>query len=153
MEYSLDTSAVLNTWRRHYPPDLFPSLRERLESLIDSGTAVATEEVMEELKRKDDEVHAWAAQHPSMFVPIDEIIQYRVLEIMSEFPRLVDNRSNRSGADPFVVALAQIYDLTVVTYEEPTRSTNRPKIPDVCSSLNLRCIRMIDLMREQGWSM
>lgn len=153
MEYSFDTSAILNTWRRHYPPDLFPTLWERLESLIDSGTAVATEEVLEELRRKDDEIHGWAVRHRSMFIPIDELIQYRVLDVMSEFPRLVDNRSNRSGADPFVIALAQLHDLTVVTYEESTNSLRRPKIPDVCARLNLRCIKMVDLIREQGWTM
>ena len=152
MEYSFDTSAILNTWRRHYPPDLFPTLWEKLESLIDSGIAVATEEVLEELRRKDDEIYNWATRHSDMFIPIDEMIQYRVLGVMNEFPRLVDNQTNRSGADPFVVALAQLHDLTVVTYEERTHSARRPKIPDVCDSLNLRCITVVDLVREQGWA-
>ena len=122
-----------------------------MESLIASGSAVATEAVLWELEKKDDEIHEWAVTRIEMFVPIDEFIQYSVTDILREFPRLLDNRSNRSGADPFVIGLAHMNDLTVVTYEEKTNSLQRPNIPDVCEGLGVRCINLVELVREQGW--
>lgn len=37
MRYSIDTSAILDGWRRHYPPDVFPGLWTRMEGLIVAG--------------------------------------------------------------------------------------------------------------------
>ena len=151
MDYSFDTSAIVNAWRRYYPPDLFPSLWANLESLIEDESAVATEAVLWELEQKDDEILKWALQRRHFFILVDETLQYAVREILRDFPRLLDNRSNRSGADPFVIALAQVYNLTVVTYERQTNSLQRPNIPDVCDTLNVRCIDVLELVRERGW--
>jgi hypothetical protein len=63
---------------------------------------------------------------------------------------LINPNTGRSGADPFVIALAQVNNCAVVT-EEKARPT-RPKIPDVCAGLGLRCINMLDLMRQERWS-
>ena len=60
MIYSIDTSALLDGWRRHYPPDVFVSVWERIEGLIAGGELRATEEVRIELERKDDDVFKWA---------------------------------------------------------------------------------------------
>jgi hypothetical protein len=34
LKYSLDTSAILEAWRRRYPPDVFPVVWRRIEDLI-----------------------------------------------------------------------------------------------------------------------
>lgn len=151
MTYSLDTSAILNTWWKFYPPDIFPSLWIRLDNLIENQELVASEEVLFELERKDDEVYRWALDRVSMFVTTDEEIQQTVTSILSGFPRLVDTRKNRSGADPFVIAVAQIKGGTVVTYERRSSSELRPHIPDVCEGLGVRSIDVLALIREQGW--
>lgn len=153
MLYSFDTSAFLNSWNRYYPPDLFPSLWERFDDLIKSGNIIATEEVLIELERKDDDIYRWALDRRQMFVPMYGDIQQAAISILAQYPRLIDNRRNRSGADPFVIALAQIQmeDCAVVTYETHSDSQNRPRIPDVCAALGIRCINVRQLIQEQGW--
>ena len=151
MKYSIDTSALLEGWRRFYPPDVFPALWEKLEELIESGELRATEEVFHEIERKDDELHKWVRDHANMFIPLDEQIQIAVLEILQDHKRLLDTRKNRSGADPFVIALAKLEACTVVTNERATNSENKPNIPDVCSALGIRAINLLELIREQGW--
>lgn len=153
MLYSFDTSAFLNSWNRYYPPDLFPSLWERFDDLINSGNIIATEEVFIELERKDDDVHRWALERKKMFVPMYGDIQQAAISILAQYPRLIDNRRNRSGADPFVIALAQtrMEDCAVVTYETHSDSPDRPRIPDVCAALGIRCINVPDLIQEEGW--
>lgn len=151
MKYSIDTSAILDGWRRYYPPDVMPAFWERVDILIDSGHLRATEEVLIELKKKDDAVHAWAKDRPKLFVPLDEEIQLRVASLLSAHRKLIDTRKNRSGADPFVIALAHSNSCTVITGESPSNSQKRPRIPDVCRALSIPTMPLIELMRTEGW--
>jgi len=151
VKYSIDTSAILDGWVRYYPPDVFPSLWTRLEGLISEGRLVATEEVLTELAKKSDEVHAWAKNQEKLFVPIDEPTQLSVANILSRFPRLVNSQRNRSMADPWVIALAQVNGYIVVTGENESGNLNRPKIPDVCKQLGIRPLTLLKLFRRENW--
>lgn len=152
MKYSIDTSAILDAWRRRYPPDVFPAVWVRFDEVIDAGDLKASEEVLLELEKRDDEVHEWAkARKAKMFVPIDEEQQQHVSSILGNHERLVDTRKNRSAADPFVIALAMAQECAVVTAEAATGKADRPNIPDVCSSMGVRSVTLLELFREQGW--
>jgi hypothetical protein len=152
LKYSIDTSALLDGWVRYYPPDAFPGLWVRIEKLIEDGDLRATEEVLHELEVKDDDVYAWAKERKDgLSVPIDDRIQPAVAAILEDFEKLLDTRKNRSAADPFVIALAQIEGCMVVTGEGTTGNLNRPNIPDVCSGLGVPCISLLQLIRREGW--
>lgn len=151
MTFSFDTSSILHAWRRAYPPEVFPALWQRIDGLIEQGQMIASEEVLVELERVDDEVHGWALQRPAMFVPTDDAAQLAVQEILRSHRGLVDPARPRLGADPFVIALARIRGCTVVTQETPTGNPVRPKIPDVCGALGIRCVNVLRFLREQGW--
>lgn len=153
MGYSFDTCAFVEGWDRSYPPDLFPSLWAKIEQLIDAGILVASEEVMEELGKKNDDVLAWAKERRHMFRPLTEEIQKVASEILlqEKFARLVDSRTDRSRADPFVIALAKVEDHTVVTEEKNFGTPSRPRIPIVCKHFGIPCIKLLQFIREQGW--
>jgi len=151
LKYSIDTSAILDGWRRHYPPDTFPGVWKRIDELIETEHLAATEEVLHELSKKDDEVYAWAKKRGKMFIPIDDRIQPAVTQILSRFEKLLDTRKNRSAADPFVIALAQLEGCRVVSGEGLTGSMSRPNIPDVCAELNIPCISLLQMIRNEGW--
>ena len=79
MKYSIDTSAILHAWRRSYPPKNFPLFWQKIDALIKKGELKATEEVLVELEKKDDDVHKWVrARKGTMIVPIDTAIQSAV---------------------------------------------------------------------------
>lgn len=150
--YVFDTCAILETWVRNFPRDVAPGLWERLEGLIDQGTIVAPDEVFEEIAKKEDEVHEWAkARRDRLFVPIDDAQAACVREIVNGYPNIL--RSGRNRADPFVVALAQVRGLTVVTEEGLDGSDRRPKIPYVCGLRSVACTNVVGLMREQEWEL
>lgn len=115
MSFSIDTSAVIRLRREDYPPDVFPGLWKQLDRLFHNGRIVAPDEVLRELHQKDDDVHAWAVAQSGMFVPLDEGIQKAVADTMSRCPALVKPSERRGKADPFVIALARVRNLTVVT--------------------------------------
>jgi hypothetical protein len=106
--------------------------------------------VQVELERQDDDLLKWAAEQAGLFLEVDAALQQRVRDILAAYPNLIDPNRGRSGADPFVIALAQVNGCAVVT-EEKARSVINPKIPDVCSSLGVTCINMLAVIREQGW--
>lgn len=152
MIYCIDTSALMDAWARWYPRDVFPTLWDNLDSLIEDGRLISSEEVLQELERKEgDALHQWARHRSRLFAPLDEGIQRAVSVIMANHPRLVDGRTGKSYADPFVIATAQVRKSTVVTGERPTGNPNRPKIPDVCKRLGIRCISFTDLIRQERW--
>lgn len=153
MKYSLDTSSLIAAWRDKYPPDMFPPVWERLEGLIAQGDLRASEEVLEELKKKDDALLDWAKDQDELFIPTKEEIQREVRLILRDHKKLIDTRATRSSADPFVVALAKAKDAMVVTNEQPTYSPNRPHIPDVCDSYEIECLSMLDMLRADGFSL
>jgi hypothetical protein len=153
VKYSVDTSSLISGFRDRFPYEIVPSFWTRdVPGLVGSGDLRATEEVREELRVQDDELLAFVADLEGFFVAIDEPIQVAVLEVLERFPRLL--HAGRSGADPFVIALAMVNDRCSVVCEE-TRTgpeSTVPRIPNVCDELGLRCMRLLELVREEGWT-
>jgi hypothetical protein len=123
---------------------------QKLEAMVADETLIASSEVLVELKRKDDEVYKWCKRQARMFVALDEEIQKEVKKILAAHQRLIDTRNGRSGADPFVIALAKIRNAAVLTDEKPSNSVDRPKIPDVCKALGIECCRLSEVFERAG---
>lgn len=151
MIYCIDSSAWLDGWVRDYPQDVFPTLWDKLAERVSDGVLKCSEEVYVELKKKDDGIYDWLKARKEVVVPIDQPIQEIVSELLERYPRLVDTHRNRSQADPFVIATAEILQGVVVTGEKPRGNLEVPKIPDVCDARNIRCISFLEMLRELGW--
>lgn len=151
--YSVDTSALIHAWRRAYPPKNFVSFWEKLDQYIADGVVLASVEVRAELKKKDDEIHAWCEQSPAKFcVELDDEQQEHLADIMGKYPRLVDTVKGRSECDPFVIALARSYSppLTVISQEGPGKKDS-PKIPDVCRLEGIECLTLVEFIQAEDW--
>ncbi|MEU3114716.1 DUF4411 family protein [Micromonospora chalcea] len=150
--YSIDTSSIIEAWHRRYPQDVFPGLWQGIDELVSLGRLLASEEVRQELKKKDDELYAWAKERPQLFCEADLDNQLAVRSVLQAHPRLVNTQKGRSQADPFVIALARVRKCTVVTNEVALGSLERPRIPDVCKALGISCIDFLGLIRAERWS-
>lgn len=149
--FSIDTSAILDGWRRYYPPATFPGVWTKIDDLITAGQLRASVAVLKELEKRDDELLAWAKNRPTLFVEIDEDVQMHLKKVMTNHGRLVEQAKGRSGADPFVIALAMKYQCSVVTGEKPTGKIEKPKIPDVCNALGLQWMSLLEMMQKLEW--
>jgi len=149
--YSVDTSAFLDAWVRYYPPDVFPGIWEQMDGAAKGTILYVSDEVLNELEKKDDGAHKWIKARPGIVVALVPEIENHVQEIMKRYPRLVDTKKGRSVGDPFVIAIARVNKLTVITGENPTGVIAKPRIPDVCADLGVRWIRILDFFREQKW--
>lgn len=152
MIYCADTNAFIEGWVRSYPIEVFPRLWKGLEGLVAEGRLISPDEVKRELHRRTDTLLEWAKQQEGLFLPLEDDVQEALAEIMQGFPRLVDTRRNRSGADPFVIALAKVRGATVLTQETHSNSASRPRIPDVCDALGVKHVDLLTLIRREKWT-
>jgi len=108
--------------------------------------------VRHELDVAEDEVKEWVRSQHGLFVPLDKAQTDEVTRIQEDFDDLVDHRKNKSGADPFVIALARVQGHTVVTLETMAAPNERTRIPNVCAKYGMQCIDLIGLMDLEGWT-
>ncbi len=150
--YCCDTSSLLHAWRRAYPPKSFKSFWARIDNLIESGRLISSIEVFNELKKKDDDVAEWAKDRKAAFLEIDDDVQEAMGFVMGKYPRLVDTVKGKSGADPFVIALAMSSNpQRIVLHQEIGGSLKSPKIPFVCEAENVKQIDLLALIDQEGW--
>jgi hypothetical protein len=148
--YSIDSSGILDLFR-YYPPDVFPTIWTQMDAAARGEIIFAIDEVYRELEKKDDVAFQWLKARRTMIVGLDAEIQQRVAAILAVYPRLVDTRKNRSAGDPFVIALAQVRGLSVVTGERSSGTIAKPNIPDVCGVLGIPCMNVLAMFRSEGW--
>ena len=154
--YCVDTSALVHAWVRTYPIRHFQPFWEKIDELIDSERLISSLEVLEELEKKDDDLLAWSKERDQIFIDIEgDDLQLKMAELLGKYPRLVDTRKNRSMADPFVIALATLYDpqLVVITQEGASNNRDKPRMPDVCVAEGIECITVLELITREDWIM
>jgi Domain of unknown function (DUF4411) len=152
--YCIDTSALIAAWQERYPIENFPPFWNRVDGLIAAGRLTAPVEVLRETGRRSDELHAWLNARKEMFRELEAAIQIEAANVLARFPRLVGERRLRTSADPFVIALARVAQMQIVTEEKPQGTLPRPNIPDVCTALGMRpCMGLLELIRAERWVM
>jgi hypothetical protein len=149
--YCIDTSSLIAAWEERYPIDHFPKFWRFMDGAIQAGRIVAPRAVHDETKKKSEELHAWLNDRNQMFLDLDEPTQRELKAILAKHQRLVAEKKQRFAADPFIIAVAKLQSLTIVTEERPTGNMNRPNIPDVCNDYGLTYINLLRLIRAEGW--
>ena len=151
MAYCIDTSSLIAAWQERYPIENFPSFWTRIDQLIQEERLISPVDVLNEIAKRSDELHAWLKERRSMFRELDDAVQIEAASILSKFPRLVGQKKLRTSADPFVIAMARVQGFQIVTDEKPTGSMARPNIPDVCAELQMSTIGLLQLIRAEKW--
>ena len=151
--YSVDTSALIDGLERDYPEDVFPELWVKVDELVAAGRFFISEEVFEEVKKKDAVVKAWCSglRESRIVIPTDAAIVAETQRILDVYPRLVMQMKGRNRADPFVIALASLRKAVVLTGEVDNGVPNRPRIPYVCNQEGIPSMRFLDMIRAEGW--
>lgn len=157
--YCIDNSSLIHGWNEAYPPDIFPTLWDKIQNLVDTQVLVSTEEVLMEILAGDDELCIWAKKQTDFFLPLDNEIQLAVAEILVDpiNSKVLDKKKvGKTEADIFVIATAKVYGLKVVSnekYVQPIDVPNARKIgiPNVCQNLNIPHLTFLEFLKEQNW--
>lgn len=120
---------------------------------MQDGRIITPREVYRELLKKDDTIVEWAKERLAVFVEPSEEVQRAAGVIYSMFP----GPGRRDGADPFVVAEAEVRGFTVVTYEGrsfsgvPTTRWHR-SMPGICRHIGVPCATLPEALTMLGAS-
>jgi hypothetical protein len=152
MIYCVDTSSLIAAWQERYPIENFPKFWDRVNDLIKEKRLISPVDVFFETKQRSDELHEWLkARKADVFRELDNAVQTEAANILSRFPRLVGIKKLNTSADPFVIALALVQGVTVITEEKLTGNDQKPHIPDVCVALGVECRNILDMIRSEKW--
>ncbi len=149
--YCVDSDSMIELADR-YPRRTFRGLWASMETLCTAGSLRSSDEVLAELRKKDDDLYRWARERKELWVPSDASIQQRVTEVVGRFKNWVNPLTGKNRADPFVLAVALQLGASVVTQENPTGRPGGPKLPDVCQAYGLRAMKLLDMITEQRWT-
>jgi Domain of unknown function (DUF4411) len=144
-EYAIDSSAVLTIPRLSNPDSAWRIITE----LAQQDRLKTVMEVMEEVRRWDEEVYA-------RLLPLRPVLVYRdaltlipeCRRIVNKYPKMSSPRCNRNIADPWLIALAKTLGLAVVSNEHNNPEIGR-KIPDVCRVEKLKHYSLEDFLRAE----
>lgn len=150
--YSMDTSAILDGLRRYYPRTTFVTLWEHIDGIVQEGRLFFSEEVLEELKRRDDHARQWVEERKEpILVPTNAQVTATVTDILQQFPKLTKGRKGRNRADAFVIAVGELRGCTVITGEGQDGNYNKTKIPFICRERGIPCADFLNMIQSEGW--
>ncbi|MCL2463911.1 MAG: DUF4411 family protein [Micrococcales bacterium] len=151
--YSFDTSALIDGLERFYPIKNFPGIWEGIDSLIDDGRLLVSEEAWREAVSADAPLKEWcedtAAGRDRCICSTDDVVATTAGEIVFQFPGWV-TRGKKNTADPFVIAVAEAHTCGVIS-GETNGGPGRPKIPYVCAQRGVPHHRFVDVIVAEGW--
>jgi predicted nucleic acid-binding protein len=162
MLYCLDANVYIEAHRRYYAFDIAPGFWEGLLRLAERQAICSSWLVHEEIAESDDELAHWASVNKDiLFVQPDEATQDIYREIADLVERLYEPQHVQkflSGADPWVVALAKVHNMIVVTMEVRKREqgqgqmgkiAGKIQIPNVCERISVKCVDTFTLLRNE----
>lgn len=155
MTFVFDTSSFSKL--KHFYPEIFPTLWDKLDTLVQSNLLISTREVFKELEQgvPDQHVNDWLKERKELFKTpsTEELAFVQKIFKVKHFQQLIGEQQRLKGtpvADPFLIALASVQNATIVTEEKGKK--NAAKIPNVCEHFgNIPCIDLALFMQGQSW--
>jgi len=150
--YCLDTNFFINL-KGYYFFDVFKTLKENLEHLAQTKRIVVHKAVLDEIERKDDEISKWVKATIKVVEDIDEN-QAKILPDIIIENNIGWTKGEKTPADPFIIALAEVKGYTVVTQEKALQYNKgaNNRIPAICKNRGVSCICVADFFKSEGWS-
>lgn len=159
--YFFDTSGFV-TMHRYYPVRIIPDLWKFLEELFKQRKIISHDFVFDEIvpdSDTKDDLAKLISKHKVCFKPITKRQAQLVPEILSLFPHLIDPRSKKNQADPWIVSMViEMMEENSLFGNESnyilvsTESEKSPnKIPAVCKHYQLRHMNLFEFFEDNGW--
>jgi hypothetical protein len=151
--YSFDTSAFVDWWVRYYPPAILPSLKKRMEGIVQEGRLKASRSVYDELEVGGDELFKWVKSLKSeIVIEDDEAVQKLARPLIAKYSSPNKPRNGLNGADPFIIAQARKNSPPWIVVSGEKGDANNPKIGYVCDQLNIKCVDFRGFWTNEGWT-
>lgn len=139
--YLLDTNILIgfSTWA---PISFFNDFWSKLADSLANGDWILLDVVVDEILY-DKDLKSWCGEQKrkGRVRPIDDDHRNRAAEINNEY-KMIDDITQNSKVDPYLIAYAEVNKLCVVTREiRREKQGDLYKIPDVCKKFGVNCIQ------------
>lgn len=164
--YLMDSNSFISPANKYYKHSVFPSYWNWLGGQIGKNIYITTD-IFKELTVQSDDLKDWVTHltSPNCVNPSRDqktLIAYgKVMDFLntSKYYSNVsaDLWAKGTKADPWIIAYASAYNLTVVTEEKSNlrgiinsgnATRKEPKIPDVCEAMNIPCITLDEMILQ-----
>lgn len=154
----IDTSAVIDAAASYYRMSICPGFWDWLAAALADEDVVLIPQVREELRAKDESLAGWLGGSatvtvPTTLLPIEQAYR-RVREAIDEMDCAPSSvQKFLAGADFHLVAYALAGSHRVFSHEvraTPSKQQKALKIPDLCDSLDISCIRLVQMLEEHA---
>ncbi|MCB0642598.1 MAG: DUF4411 family protein [Phaeodactylibacter sp.] len=154
--YFLDTNVFIQAQKVYYGMDIVPAFWEWLDKEALAGNIFSSSLVLEELKKGDDELVAWAKEaHRKPFFEVPTASAQVIFAAISEYVIHHFKREEADafldGADPWLIAQAKAAGAVVVTMEAKVGpGSSKVKIPNICEQFDVPYQNTFELLRALG---
>ena len=148
--YIIDTSSLKELHDR-YPKNLFPTIWERIASLIQNWQLVSHIEVQREIRNtiySKDKLLLWSNKNKKIFSGMDDCQIGKMPLIKSKFnPDYWNNNMNRPApwADPYLIAMAICEEGIIITQEHKTKAN---RIPPIAKEFGIDSLNLLEFFQE-----
>lgn len=150
VKYIFDSGPIIDF--KHYYEDVFVSLWDRFEDLIENGSIISSIEVFRELQQRDDDAAAIANKYKHIFLRPHIEEQKYVREILTNHSELIKFKNIAGGApvaDPFIIAQAIVNNATLITTEK--FKPNAHNVPNICKEYGVNFLTLKDFFKQEDW--
>lgn len=155
MVYLLDANVFIQAKNFYYGFDFCPAFWEWLDLANKQHRVFSVEKVLSELIAKNDELAQWAKHRANSFFLRPDAQVLAAFNTVSEWVRTQNYEQAAisrffQSADYYLVAHALAHGFIVVTHEIPSNTKGKVKIPNVCTGLNIGCMMLYEVLRQEG---
>jgi hypothetical protein len=116
--------------------------RERLflalQSRLHQKEILIPEEVLREIESKNEALHLWLKAHGESIVPLNEAIESEVMQLLAQFPVLIDPDQIGFQSDVFLLATVIQQELKIVSIRKGWQSViDRYDIDAICAAVGV----------------
>ncbi len=169
-KYLLDSNSFIMPARNYYNFNILPTYWNKLIQVANKNNNLYVLSVVENeitTGRDTDPLKLWFTQNSSYFTKIqhsnDSAIISKYAEVMQYIQQCgfyntkgLSNWADIKIADPWLIAAAKVYDLSIVTFEiregnlSSKNQTGKIKIPNVADHFGVDTLNLYDMMEEMG---
>ena len=170
MSYLMDTNSFVTPSRLYYQFSMFPRYWDYIREKLEDGTIVLLDKVKDEILApgKKDELAVWLEG-----IEVANLINHKEQEIINVYAGVMKSIqkdrcykesaisawSENSTADPWIIAAAKVYGLSIVTFESHNNNLNtinpsrQAKIPDIAEKFNVPVMDLFNMLKELQFRM
>jgi hypothetical protein len=161
--FIIDSNALITPYNAYYSFEIAPSFWTNIEERIISKDIVVLDKVFDEIVAKEDKLNNWLRDIQGL-----ESVDHKSSGIIQNYGQVINHIqscdlytpvalsiwSQEQAVDPWIVAAALTNHYTVISLEAPiyglnaNQKSDKPKIPNVCEQLNIKCQNLYYMMNK-----